>query len=569
VDLLGELLGLGAKLLDLAGDDTNLLLNGILDLLGGRRRRSLVDLVAAGLDNLLVVAAATTVPGEQVGGVRGNVGQSVLGGNGDEVLLELLGGDGGHGVLRVLSGLERQVVGEETSNVGRGHRGTRDGVDGVLGANPGGLDVQAGGEDVSALSVVGEVSTAVIESRGTDSDGLSSSGGRVVASISVVVASSDGEVNTSADSGVDSGIESLGLATTKRHVGNGALEALALTVLGLLGLLEMAGGSELDTLDDVGHGTRAVGSEDLDGIDIGLLGNTVPLTGDGTRAVSAVTVAILIGIAGRDSLAPVSATLKVDVVDVGAGVDDVGIDTLATIGGVEVLVEGTKVESITVRDTGKTPRCRGLSLAVVALVLRNGVLVLDGDHGVDEGVSLDELDVGVIPDLLNDGLVKVAGVALEALANVEGVLQTSKGLVCEGSGALSQLKALLLAMAVDVLDPGVMIRRSSLINVVLELDDVRVRNGLGLDGAEDRSGPVMDGADAERGSVGDSRQGESEGGSHDDETARDEAAKAEVGLRATQGRDKKGKKQADVLSLCGDGSGRTGAAKVGKEMEYG
>lgn len=137
-----------------------------------------------------------------------------------------------------------------------------------------------------------------------------------------------------------------------------------------------------------------------------------------------------------------------------------------------------------------------------------------------EGYSGPSTYVGVIPDLLNDGLVKVAGVALEALADVEGVLQTSKGLVCEGSGALSQLKALLLAMAVDVLDPGVMIRRSCLINVVLELDDVRVRNGLGLDGAEDGSGPVMDGADAERGSVGDSRQGESEGGSHDDETAK-------------------------------------------------
>lgn len=184
-----------------------------------------------------------------------------------------------------------------------------------------------------------------------------------------------------------------------------------------------------------------------------------------------------------------------------------------------------------------------------------------------EGYSGPSTYVGVIPDLLNDGLVKVAGVALEALANVEGVLQTSKGLVCEGSGALSQLKALLLAMAVDVLDPGVMIRRSGLINVVLELDDVRVRNGLGLDGTEDGSGPVMDGTDAERGSVGDSRQGESEGGSHDDETARNEAAKAEVVLRATQGRERE--KRADVLTLCGDGSGRTGAAKVGKEMEYG
>lgn len=43
-------------------------------------------------------------------------------------------------------------------------------------------------------------------------------------------------------------------------------------------------GSELDTTDDVRHGSRAVGLEDLDGDDIGLLGDTVILGGDGTGA---------------------------------------------------------------------------------------------------------------------------------------------------------------------------------------------------------------------------------------------------------------------------------------------
>jgi len=370
VDLLGELLGLGAKLLSASGQ---LLLNGVLDVLNARRRSSLVDLVATSLNNLLVVAAATTVPGKQVGGVRGDVGEGVLGGNGDEVLLELLGGDGSKSVLGVLSRLEGEVVGQETSNVRRGHGGTRDGVDGVLGADPGGLNVQTGGEDISALSIVGEVGTAVIKSGGTDSDRLSSGSGGVVAGISVVVTSSDGKVNTSADSGVDGSIESLGLATTKRHVGDRALETLALAVLGLLLLLEMAGGSKLDTLDNVGHGSGAVRSEDLDSIDVGLLGNTVLLTGDSTGAVSTVTVAILISIAGRNGLAPFGTTLKVNVVDVGTSVDDVGINTFTTIGRVEVLVEGTEVEGVTVGDTGKTPRSLSLGLAV-ALVLSDHVI---------------------------------------------------------------------------------------------------------------------------------------------------------------------------------------------------
>lgn len=286
-----------------------------------------------------------------VGGVGGNVGQSTGGGNGNESLLQLLGGDLLDSKGRVIGGLQGDVVGQQTSNVGGGHGGTRDGVDSVLAADPGGEDVQAGGKDISALSVVGEVGTLISESGGTDGDGLLSSSGRVAASIGVVIASSNGEVDTGIDSGVNSKIESAGGTTAQTHVGNTALEAL----LASLGLLDVSLSRPLNTLDNIGHGAGAVGAQDLDGVDAGLLGNTVLLTGDGARAVSTVTVAILISITFGDGLAPVGTTLKVDVVGVGTGVDDVRIDTLTAVLGVQVLVEGTEGEAVTVGDTGQTP----------------------------------------------------------------------------------------------------------------------------------------------------------------------------------------------------------------------
>lgn len=86
--------------------------------------------------------------------------------------------------------------------------------------------------------------------------------------------------------------------------------------------------SVLNALDDIRHGTRAVGAEHLDSNDVGLLGDTILLTGDSARAVSAVTIAILVSVISGDSLAPGGATLKVDVVNVGASIDDINIDAL-------------------------------------------------------------------------------------------------------------------------------------------------------------------------------------------------------------------------------------------------
>jgi hypothetical protein len=142
-------------------------------------------------------------------------------------------------------------------------------------------------------------------------------------------------------------------------------------------------GSKLDTLHDIGHGTRAVGAKDLNGIDVGLLRDTVLLTTDSSGAVSSVSVSVLIGIASRNGLAPVGTALEVDVLNVRAGVDNVDIDTLTTVGLVDVLVEVAEVKALLVGNTGQTPRSR---------MLDNRIL-----KGIDNGVLLDirDLNIGV------------------------------------------------------------------------------------------------------------------------------------------------------------------------------
>ena len=187
-----EILNLGLKVLELATNLVSLAASRLLSLLevglNVRERRdgdaelrllfllgSLLDGVAALLDDLSVVGRTTTVPGEDVLGVAGDVRESTNGGDGDQVSLELLGRDVGNSVGRVLGRLKRQHVGKKTSNVGRGHGGSGDGVGSVLRADPGGQDVETRGEDVVALSVVGEVRTLVKEGGGTDGDGVLSS----------------------------------------------------------------------------------------------------------------------------------------------------------------------------------------------------------------------------------------------------------------------------------------------------------------------------------------------------------------------------------------------------------
>lgn len=156
----------------------------------------------------------------------------------------------GSAVLGEVEGLgtvDREEVSEETADVGAGHRGTRDGVGGLVTTVPGGEDVESGRKDVDALAVVGEVGAVVPKGGGTDGHGLSGAGRRVVAGVLVVakgqqkpnsvelysLSSSDGKVETRLDGSVDGVVKRLRLATTEGHVGDGSL------VLGLAGLDEL------------------------------------------------------------------------------------------------------------------------------------------------------------------------------------------------------------------------------------------------------------------------------------------------------------------------------------------
>jgi hypothetical protein len=164
-----EVLKLTLNLLDHVDSLLAELRDVLLDGLNGVLDRLLADGVATSLDDGREVADTTTVPGKDVGSVGRNVGESVLGGNGKKVSLELLGGDLGDCVRGVDSGLHGKKVRKETSNVRRSHGGSGNGVDSVLAASPGGENVETRGEDVVALSEVGEVRTLILQVGGTDS----------------------------------------------------------------------------------------------------------------------------------------------------------------------------------------------------------------------------------------------------------------------------------------------------------------------------------------------------------------------------------------------------------------
>ena len=345
--------------------------------------------VATLFDNLGEVGNTAAVPGKDVLGVAGDVRESTDGTDLDQVGLELLGGDVGNSVCRILGWLKRQEVGQETSNMGRGHGCSRDGVGGVIRSNPGREDVETRGKDVVALAEVGEVGTLIGKGGGTDGDSVGSGSRRVVAGVGVVVTSSDGEVDTSIDGSVDSEVESDRLATAQAHVGGRALEALLLSILGGDDGVGVSLGSPLNTLHDIGHGAGAVGTEHLDGVDISLLGNTVLLASNSAGAVSAVAVAILVSIAAGDGLAPVGAALEVNMLDVGSSVDDINVNALTAIGRVEVLVVGTEAQGVAVRDTGKSPR--GVLLRLVVVLV---------SKCVDLGILLDVVDLVTLVSVL-------------------------------------------------------------------------------------------------------------------------------------------------------------------------
>jgi hypothetical protein len=103
------------------------------------------------------------------------------------------------------------------------------------------------------------------------------------------------------------------------------LGLLALLFLDLLFLFGCFGGP-FNALQDIGHGPAAVGTEDLDGNDLGLLGDTVGLGSDRASNMSPMTIAIFILVADRDGSAPDSAAVKLFMFDVDTSVDNISCD---------------------------------------------------------------------------------------------------------------------------------------------------------------------------------------------------------------------------------------------------
>lgn len=220
------------------------------------------------------------------------------------------------------------------------------------------VEMPTRGENIDTVTVVGEVGPLIAQGRGPDGNGPDRSGGRVRTGVPVVVTGSDSEVHARFNGPVDSIVQSHRLATTQRHVGDRTL-VLCLSGGSVLSL----GSSELvssllcspqNTANDISHGTTTVGTQDFDGNKVSSLGNTIFARANGTSAMGPVTVSVLVDVILRDGLSPRGATLKLDVVNVDTGIDDVDVDTLTA--GRVVLIESKSSEAkfITMGDTRKT-----------------------------------------------------------------------------------------------------------------------------------------------------------------------------------------------------------------------
>lgn len=214
------------------------------------------------------------VEGEQVDSAGGDVAQDARG---------CSAGNVGAENLRGLGTKEGQEVGTETSNVGGSHGGTGDGVGGGSAANPRGKDAGARSEDIDDSTVVGVAGTGIGRGSGTNCADGGLGGRRGEGSVGVVVTGSNGKEDSGRDHVGGSGVHGRRSATTETHVGNRAVGAASGA---------RVGGDEVHAGNDTRSGAGTRGAENLDGVDVGLLGDTVGGSANGTSDVSSVTVAV-------------------------------------------------------------------------------------------------------------------------------------------------------------------------------------------------------------------------------------------------------------------------------------
>jgi len=401
---------------------------------------------------------------QKVGASSAGVGNSVGGGNRSDEVGQLSGADGGEILNQTVAKLNR----EDAGNVGRSHGSSGDGVGGGVGADPSSLDVLAGGEDVEAGSPVGEGSTGISRglvgvgvqsvSGGSDGVGREDTSRGEVASVTVVVSTSNGVVDTGSNGGSNSGISSGGNTSTKGHVGNRGAATGGSAV-----------GSPLNTLNDTGPGSRTTAAEHLDGDEGGLLGNTVVEATGGGGNVGSVSVAVRVGLT-RDGVDTEDGTaLEVLVGQEDTGVDDVGVDASAgrlpvSVG---VVVEEEVAELV---NSAETPGC-GIGLDLLFVFLEGAALVVLNDG--DNVVGLNPLDERIGQKLADGVLVELGGVTGEdGGPSVDDLLLHATNT----AGGLGK----------EVRDVGVTLGNA---HIPLENDHVLVRNNeIGVGDLDERSG---------------------------------------------------------------------------------
>lgn len=235
----------------------------------------------ATLSITILNARLSTVVDEEVGGVRRNARDDAVKGVAGDVVAQAIDAN-----------TETKEVGGNTSNVGGGHGGTRDGVG--LATGPGAGDVGTGGKNIDQAAEVGVVGEGVVNLGSTNGAGRglgSRGGGR---GVSTLVTGSNSQEDAGVDNSGSGRVHGARGAATERHVDNNAVGAA------LRGSIV---DDKLHTSDDARVGASAVVTEDLDSKEGGLLSNTVGGAADSAGNVGTVALAIsvvVVGVVGQE-----------------------------------------------------------------------------------------------------------------------------------------------------------------------------------------------------------------------------------------------------------------------------
>lgn len=426
---------------------------------------------------LLGVAVVGNLVGRALDVAVESIGGSVL----DKVV-----GDG----LDAANTINRHGVQGKTNNVRSGHGGSADGLGVVVTSEPGREDISSGSKDVEDLAEVGVVRGKVpVLVNGTDSDGGRSTGRRNVVGILGLVTSSNDAEHARLGSLLDGTVKGVGAGSTQAHVDGG----LAGAVLG-----DDVVDSPVEAVEDDGGG-GALALEDLDGEQVGLLGNTIGLSADGAGNVGSMANAVL-SVVLEDGVGLDGTALKLGVSVADAGVDDVGICALAGIAVIDVLCGS----GLAVRDGSQAVGDTVLSDEVTLLDVHLAVRWADlGEVKVPDLVLLNESDlqshcqnnyskvpirsvstyISVVADLSNSVVVKVTSVTLEAALVFAGDAMRITLLETAGMDAVHPRN-----MRVDILGAA-----------ILEGNNVVARDGLAVLAGDGCSAALTNEWNSERG----------------------------------------------------------------------